>query len=310
MKPPPVLPQRPKSHVIGDQAVDIFIAACDPSWVISPVQKDYGLDLRIEVARDGYVTGEEFFVQIKGHSSVNGTALPTAKVKQSTINYWLRKLAPTMVAVVDTTAQTVFYDWLEFCYQPYPDACQTQSIIDLPLRHSSDAHDIKKEVYAYLRRYYASISKDMERLSKGIFLSNLLFSISSLHRLSTRTAIDFQRDEPTEPEELKQFLQRFCFAFACHDGILEGLRTGAYGHRPPVNSRFFKVVEHKLFSYDEIRNKFLVYRSETADGDHLIFEPRYAEIVAWLLPMIDILDDMEETLGLAQVLNRLPVNRA
>lgn len=281
-------PQRPKSHVVGDQAVEIFASCCDPSWVVSPIDKDYGLDLRIEVTRGEYVTGEEFGVQVKGRSSVGFAdgLLPHAKVRQETINYWLGKLFPTMISVVDTTARTVFYDWLEHSYPDYPNVLQTASGVGLPLRHNSSSHDLKKEIRTYLHRYYASMSKDMESLSKGVYLANLLFSISALHRLSAHAAIDLQRIEPSSPEELKQLLQKFCFAFANHDSLMEGLRAGAFGHRPESKSRFFGMVEQKLRNYDEIRNKFLVYRGDTADGDQMI-EPQYKELSACLLPMIE-----------------------
>lgn len=271
-------------------------------------RKDYGLDLQVEVAKGGYVTGEEFAVQVKGRGCVSTDVLPAAKIKQSTINYWLRKLAPMMIAIVDTTAKTVFYDSLEYCYPSYPEIGRSQSDVGLILRYNSDAHDIKKEVPACLSRYYQSISNDMGHLSQGIFLSNLLFSISALHRLSTGMAIRLQQIEPSGPEELRQFLQGFFYAFASHDKLMEGLRSGAFGHLPQNQSRFFRVVEHKLSRYDEVRNRFLVYRGETADGDYMV-EPRYNEINARLLPMIEVLEDIEETLGLAQVLNKSLVRR-
>ena len=68
--------------------------------VIAPVNKDYGLDLRIEVTRGEYVTGEEFAVQINGQASVRvkGDLPPLANVRQATVNYWLGKLTPTMIA--------------------------------------------------------------------------------------------------------------------------------------------------------------------------------------------------------------------
>ncbi len=306
-----MFPQRPESHVTGDRAVEIFVACCDPSWVFSPVSKDYGLDLRIEVTRGEYVTGEEFGVQIKGTSSVKGASefLPEAAVRQATINYWLGKLAPTMIAVVDVTTTTIYYDWLEHCYPDYPKTFQAEGEVSLPLRHSSASHDLKKEVRAYVSHYYKSMSKDMERMSKGIYLANLLFSISALHRLSARAVIHLQSSEPANLETLKDSLKRFCFNFACHDSLMAGLRAGAFGHRPESKSRFFRLVEQKLRRYDEVRDKFLISRGENAAGD-LMIEPRYAELNAWLLPMLEVLDDIEETLGLAQVTNRTLIKAA
>lgn len=240
MKREVVFPKRPNSHVVGDMAVDIFISACNESWVISPVQKDYGLDLRIEIGRGDYVSGEEFGVQIKGRTSINDTdqRLPKAKIKQATINYWLGKLAPTMVAVVDPSTKKIFYDWLEYCYPDYPNMGQSDENVYLSLRHISTDHDIKKEIATYLRQYYGALSKDMESLSNGIFLSNLLFSISAMHRVSTRAAIDLQQIEFTDSDELKSFLGSFCFALSSHDHLMEGLRNGAFGHLPKRRTRF------------------------------------------------------------------------
>jgi hypothetical protein len=304
MNPKPVLPQRPKSHVVGDRAVEIFIAACDPAWVKEPVSKDYGLDLRIEVDRGGYVTGEEFGVQVKGRASVTerDDQLPCPEVRQSTINYWLGKLSPTMVAVVDTTSGEVFYDWLEHCYPNYPKTVHTGEKLALPLRYKASEHDLRKEVMIYLAHYYASISSDMERLSKGIYLANLLFSVSALHRLTANAVIELQRIEPSGPEELKKLLNDFCFAFASHDSLMLGLRSGAFGHFPE-RSRFFQMAEAKLQRFDEVRSKFLIYRGETNDGN-LMIQPKYNELSAWLLPTLHVLEDIQEFLGLAQVTNR------
>ena len=66
-------PKRPMSHVIGEQAVSIFLSACPPEWIKMPIQPDYGLDLRIEISEEDNVTGEEFFVQVKGRKNEKKT---------------------------------------------------------------------------------------------------------------------------------------------------------------------------------------------------------------------------------------------
>ena len=40
-------PKRPESHVTENRAVQAFVTQCDPAWIVSPVVKDYGLDLRV-----------------------------------------------------------------------------------------------------------------------------------------------------------------------------------------------------------------------------------------------------------------------
>ena len=308
MPPSRVLPQRPKAHVTGDAAVQAFMTICDPSWIVAQVHKehDYGLDLRIEVATGGYVTGEEFLVQVKGRSALQtkGELLPQVRISQSTINYWLAKLQPVMVVVVDLCCNDVHYDWLEHSYADYPNASETQKDVLLPLRFNHAEYNMQKEVAAYIAHYYSSLSSDMARLSKGIYLASLLFSVSALHRLTARAAIDFQRIEPEGPEELKRALDRFCFEFVSHDSLLTGLRSGAFGHRP-TSSHFFSRVETRLVKYDRLRESLIEYKGETPDGD-IRCRPRYSEFSKSLLPLHDELAGLQEVLGLAQVLNRLP----
>lgn len=68
-------PKRPRAHITGDRAVQIYQAACDPSWAITDptpdygLAPDYGLDLRMELTAREFVTGREILVQVKGRSN-------------------------------------------------------------------------------------------------------------------------------------------------------------------------------------------------------------------------------------------------
>jgi len=145
---------------------------------------------------------------------------------------------------------------------------------------------------------------DMERLSKGIYLAQLLFSVSAIFRLTANAAITLENLEPETPADLKIVVDEFCYSFASHDGLLSGLRMGSFGHRPN-GSRFFEMIESKLERYEEVRNKFLTECGETEAGDTMV-RVNYAEFSEWLLPLHYVLADIQEALGLAQVLNRLP----
>lgn len=223
-------------------------------------------------------------------------------MRQTTVNYWLGKITPTMIAVVDIDDEEIYFDWLEHCYLNYPKAIEIDGDVALSPRYKASEHDLRREVTAYVANYYASISNDMARLSKGIYLANLLFGISALHRLAANTVIELQMIEPSGPGDLKNRLDEFCFAFASHDSLMTGLRVGAFGHLPS-RSRFFQMVEAKLQQYDEVRSKFLVYRGETSEGD-LMVQPNYEALRDWILPTVRVLEDIQEVLGLAQVTNR------
>ena len=105
-------------------------------------------------------------------------------------------------------------------------------------------------------------------------------------------------------EELKRVLDHFCFDFVSHDNLLSALRSGAFGHRP-VSSHFFSRVETRLLKYDHLRASLIEYKGETADGEKMC-RPRYSAFGSNLLPLHDELAGLQEVLGLAQVLNRLP----
>lgn len=49
----------------------------------------------------------------------------------------------------------------------------------------------------------------------------------------------------------------------------------------------------------------MVYRGATRDGRNVIVEPKYGQIRDWLLPLITILEEIEEFLGLAQTRNKV-----
>ena len=202
------------------------------------------------------------------------------------------------------SSNDVYYDWLEHSYADYPNPRETQKDVALPLRFRNAEHSIHEVVAAYLTGYYASLSSDMARLSKGTYLASLLFSVSALHRLTARTTIELQRIEPETPEQLKHVLDQFCFEFVAHDNLLDGLRSGAFGHRP-VSSRFFNMVETRLVKYDHLREELIEYKGQTPAGE-MMCRPLYDAFGAHLLPLHEELADLQEVLGLAQVLNRLP----
>lgn len=40
-------PKRPESHVAGDRAIQALVTQWEPAWIVNPVVKDYGLNLRV-----------------------------------------------------------------------------------------------------------------------------------------------------------------------------------------------------------------------------------------------------------------------
>ncbi len=290
-------PKRPESHVTGDQAVQAFIAQCDPTWVVTPVVKDYGLDLRVELTEHGLVTGEEFFVQVKGRRCIDAGREypPRARVRQATINYWLGKLSPTLIVVVNLSTSVLAFDWLQYSYAAYPQIRDGDDDVELSLHKNTDSHSLRHEVPAHLRQYYSAVRKDAQDAAQSLLLTRVLFHIAALFRACARATIDLQRLDSDEPDDLRALVHAFLTEFAAHDELLSALREGRFGSgQVQTGSRLLGLVTSRLAIYDEARDK-LFQRQERKDGYWMI-RPHYQGIAAYLLPTLGVLQELEEIL--------------
>ena len=137
-------PHRPISHITGDEAVNIFISKCDPSWAISPIYQDYGIDLRVDVNYGEEMQGHEFFVQVKGRRNIDPDKEypPKARIRQATVNYWMGKLHPVLIVLVDTNDSVVYFDWVENSYKDFPNVVDKERILKLPLTKNTSACEL------------------------------------------------------------------------------------------------------------------------------------------------------------------------
>ena len=99
-------PQRPRSHVVGDTALNRFNSLRSQEWVENDSSKnDYGWDLFMGLASDGIVRPEDFFVQLKGSDSpdyIKKATIISFPLETSTIKWLLEKPLPSMLVVCDT----------------------------------------------------------------------------------------------------------------------------------------------------------------------------------------------------------------
>lgn len=299
-------PRRPESHVTGDRAVQVFVALCDPAWIVNPVLKDYGLDLRVEVTQNGSVTGEEFFVQVKGRTriDIDHEYPPRARVRQTTINYWLGKLSPTLVTVVDLSTGVLAFDWLQYAYDAYPELANDDGEVELLLRKNTDAHSLQGEVLAYIRQYYSAVGKDTRDASQSLYLTRVLFHVAAQFRACARTAIELQRLDSDNPDAIRELVRGFLTEFVAHDELLSALRSGQFGEqRGGSNSRLFNLVTARLDLYNQSRDK-LFQRKDRKEGYWMI-RPHYEGFSGYLLPTMSILESLEEILFQALTLGKI-----
>lgn len=105
----PPMPERPHEHVLETLSRRKFEIELD-AWVARHTSSDdYGVDLMVEIFRDGFATGDTFAVQLKAKSDAGQS--PSTTVKRSTFNYWRSLAVPALVVVWDEKDDALWYRW-------------------------------------------------------------------------------------------------------------------------------------------------------------------------------------------------------
>jgi Domain of unknown function (DUF4365) len=312
-------PRRPLSHVSGDEAVRIFVSACPPDWIISNIQPDYGLDLRIELARDGNVTGEEFYVQLKGRRNVNVTSAPQIEVSiaQSTINYWLGKLHPVLVVLVDVSQRRYWFNWLEYAYSNYPQYSEEKEEVKLLLNRNSENHSLIDEASKYLSGYFTQLRRDLSKTFESTQVTRMLFHVTRLIRLCSQMVIFLQRDtKHLSDEEIIESWRLFYQDFALNDLVLRIPWHVYVNQALERSSNIVFALESRFKEYERLRDTY--YQPEDAsevrpkvpvvallpvqppppnlEWKLQYITPKYHELLENILPTIDVLQCIEEML--------------
>lgn len=300
-------PQRPKSHINGDEAVRIFTSCCSPDWIVSPVQPDYGLDLRIELVRNNQVTGEEFYVQIKGRQQIQTSDNQPVEIEisQSTINYWLGKLHPVLIVLVDVVQKRFWFDWLEYAYSEYPRSKDEQRNVSLTLGREGTKDSIINEVPNYLAQYFTRLHADLGNLFESTQLTRVLLHVSALHRLCAQMAMTLQGDHVKEPEELRELFYWFYLEFGLHDEFLVTLWEHYTASQAQISPKMAETLGSKLNAYVGIREKFFMREHRQEAGDFWFIPVKYSDLVTNLLPMFAVLSEIEDMLLQALVLGKI-----
>jgi hypothetical protein len=289
------LPKRSLAHVIGDEAVRLFVEACPKEWVKAPLAPDYGLDLRVELARDGAVTGEEFGVQIKGSKRLRcARGHVTLRVRHSTVNYWLGKLQPTMVAAVDTECHRFWFGWLEHLYPDYPRRFSSDGEIEFSLM-SESSPEFGDHVLRYICHYYYRLRDETTLLGDRLPLSRLLLHTSSLARTLTQIHLELTCGKPME--ELQNSLHFMFLEYGIHDSFLFSLCEPESPWKQHLSSRVATIVTSKLEEYVGLRSHFWMREQRVGSGDFDFIPFSYSGLRRYLIPTLESVWDLQDALA-------------
>ena len=88
------LPQRTQEHILQGESIQFIKQILLPSeWIIESGQKDYGIDLVVEIVINNSVTGADFLMQVKGTDTpkiIEGEYI-TYRCKTGTLQYFLER---------------------------------------------------------------------------------------------------------------------------------------------------------------------------------------------------------------------------
>lgn len=246
----------PEAHTTGRRAVDILRYKLPSSWITQPSghDSDYGIDLRIEVVKDGTHLGTDFNIQVKGTYAIpRNSKKRRIYLKPSTLQYLLRKVSPTMLVLCDVQTERIHYTWL----QPAIDSLTTRRTknsisieIDLRIELGSD---FEQQSLRFLEAYYEPIfvglknPAKIQHLTYGSFqvaqafefLSNA-HSLGLMSLLKEKGVIDLHEDNPDSLSWATTWavniLGMFCMLF----------------------KKFMEIFENKYFSDESLADKQLI----------------------------------------------------
>ncbi len=103
-------PKRPSQHQLADESVRFFRGHLPGEWICDEPKNDYGIDLRVGLARDGGVTGEALVVQLKASAKEPEGDFVSIELATSTLAY-LRNLLEVVLLLKYVASEGEAY-WL------------------------------------------------------------------------------------------------------------------------------------------------------------------------------------------------------
>jgi len=113
------LPQRPRAHELEDQSETFLRQHLPPGWTCDRPQHDYGVDLRVGLANDGQINGQQLIIQLKASDQSDASDWVSVRLDVPTLAL-LRGMLEVALLVKYISAEKEAY-WLllkDFTAQP------------------------------------------------------------------------------------------------------------------------------------------------------------------------------------------------
>ena len=107
-----VMAQRPRQHELEGESRRAFECAIPTAWVARPVTPDYGVDLSVEVFKDGVSTGLEFYVQLKATDEPDiDKALGSLRISRDHADYYWGLALPVLMVRYHSPSGQLYARW-------------------------------------------------------------------------------------------------------------------------------------------------------------------------------------------------------
>lgn len=80
-------PRRPPAHQIEDESIAFFNHHLPRGWICDRPQHDYGIDLRVGLANNEMINGQQLVVQMKASAAAPPGDSVTAQLEVQTLHY-------------------------------------------------------------------------------------------------------------------------------------------------------------------------------------------------------------------------------
>lgn len=90
-------PMRPSAHQIEDESIAFFSRHLPVGWTCDRPQHDYGVDLRVGLASDGMINGQQLVVQLKASAEVAHGDSVAVTLEVPTMNYLRNMLEVALI---------------------------------------------------------------------------------------------------------------------------------------------------------------------------------------------------------------------
>lgn len=123
------MPQRPRAHQLEDISKRAFMSLVPAGWVVEERQRDYGVDLEVELFdAGGSATGLRFAVQLKGTDEPSLSQALVVRMRAATIRYLTQLDIPALLARYHSPTGAFYYRWLHALPVDLEDSSETVSI--------------------------------------------------------------------------------------------------------------------------------------------------------------------------------------